>query len=355
MDWLLSQTSLPNLHPALVHFPIALLATAVLVETLGLFARSRDWREGASTFLYALSLISAYVALRAGETAADSLGDVGAKVQPLIAEHSDWAHWTLWAILVVATGRIALAWWDRERKRVWLRGITLVLGLVALGLVVRTADLGGTLVYRHGLGMARLEESSTQASTTEPAAKVEPDESTPSIDELEDGTIRWTPEGSDAAETLTVLVGSPELTAVNGVLEIAVSGRTMLALPGTFGDVQVSAELDVAELEGTVGLFHHASDANSMSLFELEPAGEALLLEIRDGNTKEISRENVDLGSGQQRLLVSAAGRHLKGLLGEATVVHGHEAPGPDGRVGLLLDGSGTVRLRGLEAVPLSS
>ncbi|RMF75687.1 MAG: hypothetical protein D6738_03245 [Acidobacteria bacterium] len=48
---------------------------------------------------------------------------------------------------------------------------------------------------------------------------------------------------------------------------------------------------------------------------------------------------------GSVRLRVSAAGRHLKGFVDDALVVHGHRPAGAPGLVGLLVDGRGRVVL----------
>lgn len=81
MNDLLSLTSLPNWHPAFVHFPIALLPAALLFEAIGLFSRAERWPVQAATMLYSLAAVSAAVALKTGEAAAYGLADVPAKVQ----------------------------------------------------------------------------------------------------------------------------------------------------------------------------------------------------------------------------------------------------------------------------------
>ena len=87
-DWL----SLPNLHPAVVHFPIALLPMAVLVDLAAVVRRrlgkgeiGLDWLARSASLLYVLAAVSALGVLRTGEQAADSFVDLPAAMQPRIA------------------------------------------------------------------------------------------------------------------------------------------------------------------------------------------------------------------------------------------------------------------------------
>jgi hypothetical protein len=55
-----------------------------------------------------------------------------------------------------------------------------------------------------------------------------------------------------------------------------------------------------------------------------------------------------ELLAGVFTLAVSAAGRHLKGLIDGKTVAHGKVAPAAEGSCGLLVDGRGIVRVHSL-------
>lgn len=59
-DWLSTWTSLPNLHPALVHFPIALAPVAVLFDVASAVRfRTRSWLDQAATSLWVLAAVGA--------------------------------------------------------------------------------------------------------------------------------------------------------------------------------------------------------------------------------------------------------------------------------------------------------
>lgn len=166
IDAILQATELPNLHPAVVHFPIALLPLAAGFDAvvLALRLRGRTGPEGTTLALYALAAVSAWLALWAGEAAEESLSGLPAAVEAAVEAHEAWASRFVYAVTAVALGRLAAAWWDRRgpavgaggeggRTALLVRGAVLAAALVAIGLLVEAADRGGGLVYRAGVGV----------------------------------------------------------------------------------------------------------------------------------------------------------------------------------------------------------
>ena len=154
-ETILNSTALPNLHPALVHFPIALLPVAILFDLVVLWRR-QPMLDRVAAALYALAALSAWAAVWAGEEAAESLSGLPEALRSAVEEHSDWAHWFLYAAAVVALARLALAWRDRRRERIGSLPVRLVAVLAALGvcvLMAGAADRGGALVYRSGVSV----------------------------------------------------------------------------------------------------------------------------------------------------------------------------------------------------------
>lgn len=380
-DLVTTYTSLPNLHPALVHFPIALLPVAVGFDLAALFGRRR-WLDKAAAVLYAVTALTAWATLWAGEEAADSLVGVPPQVQSHIGTHSDWGHWSLYALAALALLRLLVTWRDRGGERLSLlpaRWLLAVAGLAAIGLVFRTADLGGGLVYEHAVAVGKAEAEAgagtghrelqaadrrtDESAAGEVAAGEDEAPAASRLVEAPDGTLTWTPLPGDAAalgEVLRPAEGSAGTVSVaDGVaagegLALAVDGRSLLVLPGSFGSVQVDAEIDLGDFEGTVGVAHHVRGAGDAGLFTVETGGgSALLLQLAGGRRNELDEATAELPGEPFTLSVSAAGRHLKGLLDGRTVTHGHTSPGPDGAAGLLVDGRGTLRVRSLKVTPI--
>ena len=155
LETILNSSALPNLHPAVVHFPIALLPVAILFDLVALWRR-HPLLDRVAAALYALAALSAWAAVWAGEEASESLSGLPEALRSAVEEHSDWAHWFLYAAAVVALVRLGLAWLDRRSGRIGWLPARLVAVLAAVGvclLMVEAADRGGALVYRSGVSV----------------------------------------------------------------------------------------------------------------------------------------------------------------------------------------------------------
>ena len=384
LDQILSMTALPNLHPALVHFPIALLPMALLFEVLGLTLRRQDWFERAAVSLYVAAALGALVARWAGVRASDGLVDVPAEVQLHIARHSDWAHYSLWTIGGLALLRLLLYFRDPKRANIYARAGLLLVGLGAMGLIGFTADLGGGLVYQHAVAVGLTSHGHSEASTEPPrggpsrdvdvdqnalsagARESSRDSGTVAGLERSGNVLRWEPAPEDAEALGTILVPAhgSSLEAVSWLsptegalgLGLEVSGRTLLILAGTMaGDVEVEATLVFESFTGTLSVAHHLGEGGDGGFLTVTTESRTSLSDIRHGRFNSLSDDAFDLPTGPFTVAVSAAGRHLRGLVDGSTVTHAHLAPLPEGPVGLLLDGLGSLRILSIEVTLLES
>ena len=133
-----------DLHPALVHFPIALGLIGAVMEVIHFLIR----RNGVKWFgpiLLTLALAGSGAAYFTGQSVKDKAENQGAPHE-LVEKHEQTCVWALGA-LGLAT---LLSWAVRPTGRgMWLSSL---IALAAAGLTLYTAYLGAELVYVHGAG-----------------------------------------------------------------------------------------------------------------------------------------------------------------------------------------------------------
>lgn len=325
----------PNVHPLVIHFPIALLFVAALVDAVALVVRQRhEWVRTSAVGLYALGALGTAVAFLTGRDASDEV-DLPAQAITTLNAHADWALYLVWFASLYAVVRVAALRYDRQNRLAVHLPLALV-GLVGLFLVQQTAERGGQMVYQYGVavaaasGDAHAEMDGMGGATTGPA----------------------TPDTSVAAR-LDVLSGAP---AQGSAFSVAPGQPTLALLPGTLGDLEARAALDLSGFTGTASLVHHVQDARTYDFLALDkPASGAVTL--RQGRVENGAETTLDSGTasldGPAELKAYAVGTHFRGYLGGEQLTHPHADAAPPGRVGLRLDGQGTVRVLALSAAPV--
>jgi uncharacterized membrane protein len=143
------------LHPAVVHFPIALALVALLFEAALRHPRGRAL-EPAAVILIVLAALGAVATVVTGNLAHDAAA-VPSAARGLIERHEDLGTIAMWALVVLASARLVLARLGRHRgAAAWLY---LVLLAGAAGAVGYNGHLGGQVVFRHGVGTDPIQRS----------------------------------------------------------------------------------------------------------------------------------------------------------------------------------------------------
>ncbi len=159
----------PRLHAAVNDLPAALLLVSVLFDLLGVIRKREDFRTvGFWTLM--VGVVGTGAAVVAGLKAEGSV------------EHSDEAHaimeqhQTMGLILLGIFGALALWRLFRRAQRPAEQTAALVVGLIGLVVLVRTAQLGGSLMFEHALGIpsARLHTVEAQRESEEHEHGAEP-------------------------------------------------------------------------------------------------------------------------------------------------------------------------------------
>lgn len=144
---------IPNLHPMIVHFPIALTLIAFLLSMAAYVRRSHPVSEqlaAAGHFTLWLAAFGAATAVVFGWLAYNSVNHDDAGHAAMLL-HRAWA-------VPTAIGLILLASWDAWKHRInELMSVPALILLFALSeSVAVTGWLGGEVVYRHGIGVLSL-------------------------------------------------------------------------------------------------------------------------------------------------------------------------------------------------------
>ncbi len=138
-----------DIHPQVVHFAVALIPFAALLDLYALWRGGRAWHHFAYV-TFVVGVAAALGAVVSGNAAAAEHWD-REDVQLVLSTHEDWATATLLCGLALALGRLPLHLRkeaDGKRMLPWVLG-----ALAGATLIAVTAHYGGVLVYEHAVGL----------------------------------------------------------------------------------------------------------------------------------------------------------------------------------------------------------
>lgn len=357
----------PNVHPILVHFPIALLVIAVLFDGAALFLRKRPGVRTAAVALFTLGATAALAAFFTGRAAADEIL-LPAAAQTTLTDHADWALLTVWFFGLYALARLALLRFDHKGRRWaqgWAQGLVFLIGAGGLFLLAQTGDRGAKMVFQYGVGVqaAPQDDLVRHDHDTDHAQEMENDHDAAPHDHVmadsmvarptvaENGSWQWAP-GPGARQVLEedfqFLEGSLEdlkVTEHDSLVALDLQrGTVLFVMDIALESIQADLMLNLEQFDGSVRLVHHVQDAQTYDFLALEDGM------IRQGRMSQgevdVFEEKTQALSGFLAMRAVSDGRHFRGYMGEEMRVHGHGSPPESGTVGLRLEGMGTVRLK---------
>ena len=144
----------PNLHPLVVHFPIALLFTAVGLDVVGWALGCNRSLRFVATALFVLGTVAIAAAYFTGRAAAETVWLPG-MAHAAVKQHWDWAFRTVWFFTILTAVRLVLLWRVGADPRPGLIALLTLVGFLGAVLLGETGDRGGRLVYQHGVGITR--------------------------------------------------------------------------------------------------------------------------------------------------------------------------------------------------------
>lgn len=335
----------PSIHPMLVHFPIVLFAVALLFDLLSLVLRSDERFRLSATLLYGLGAISAVAVFFTGRAAGDAVmldGDASVA----LTDHADWALRTVWYLGAFSAVRIAVTF---AKTGTWTKvayWVLLVAGAVAMGLVQQTAERGAKLVFQYGVGVQR------DAPRSE-TSMVEGTGIDSALQEQVDGGWLWIPTELAPEWALTTLAGDPPgLGAAAGTYVFSDEQPGIFLAPWISQNVQMDAEVDISDFDGTVELIHHVQDAGTFEFFGVE-TGEVKQGFNGSGQLTVLDQSGMSRPDGVLVMRAVTDLTHRRGYVAGELVTHGHADAPLKGKAGLRIAGSGTIRVLRLGVTPL--
>ncbi len=140
---------LGDIHPNVVHFPVALLTTYSLLEIIGIFFK-KEFISKSALLILCLGVVTAFFAVLTGNQAFANFLFWTGESKALLNEHQTYATYLLWLSVLVCGFRIFAV----LKKR--FSGITkylfILFALMILFLVYQTGIHGGDLVKKYGIG-----------------------------------------------------------------------------------------------------------------------------------------------------------------------------------------------------------
>ena len=150
-------SGMANIHPLLVHFPIAFLSAFFVVDLVGTLARKPHWRSVASWFLY-FGTVAAVFTVTAGFIAAATVPH-GHNVHAIMTYHK------YFGVTVLSLALLLSVWRAKSGGVMGFGANTFFLMLSALLCVFMAlgADLGGLMVYKYGVAVEAVKIPDSEA------------------------------------------------------------------------------------------------------------------------------------------------------------------------------------------------
>jgi uncharacterized membrane protein len=142
------------LHPAVVHFPVALLTLGAAVALLAVFVR-RWHLPLVAALLLSSGAVGAIAATVTGEAEEEKVEHAIPSAEPLLERHARWGELT--RNLGIGAAALAIFAAALAGQPFFGRAFSILTALAAFGAaycVVEAGHFGGELVYRHGAGVA---------------------------------------------------------------------------------------------------------------------------------------------------------------------------------------------------------
>ncbi len=140
---------LADIHPKVVHFPVALLTTYAFLEIIGVVFK-REFLSKSALLIFCLGVVTAFFAVLTGNQAFAHFTFWSDESKALLDKHQTYATYLLWFSVLVCALRIYFV--IKKKFISFTQYLFILFAIVILFLVYETGTHGGDLVKKYGVG-----------------------------------------------------------------------------------------------------------------------------------------------------------------------------------------------------------
>ena len=140
---------LAEIHPRVVHFPIALFTTYSILEIIGI-AVNKEFISKSALLVLCIGVVTAFFAVLTGNQAAAVFKFWTNDSTSLLSEHQTYATYLLWITVLVCGLRIFVV--VKKKFIGFTKYLFILFALLIIFLVYQTGQHGGDLVKKYGIG-----------------------------------------------------------------------------------------------------------------------------------------------------------------------------------------------------------
>lgn len=344
---------MPNIHPFIVHFPIAILIIAVLSDLTALLLKKHSWLAKTSNLLYTIGTAFAVIAFISGRIAVDNVF-IPADANTAVNAHSDWALRTTVYFTIFLIIRLGIVFKISRLKNSFKIPLFLA-GAVGMFLLFETAEHGGKLVYEQGIGIKAVTNLTKEIDEFKIKLPVDP-----GIVETEEGSWFWQPvagaekilkekfiwiEGSVEDVQPSVIVDSEH----GQVLLLHLKNNSVLLVAGSsVENIQADLIINISEFKGSFKMIHHFQDKDNYDFVTLEN-GVMKLGRKESGNENILDQNPFNDSQAWLNVGVFGGGGHFRGIQDGINITHGHIKDLPPGKFGYHINGEGTIKIKNMK------
>jgi len=140
---------LADIHPKVVHFPVALLTTYAFLEIISIVS-NKEFLSKSALLILCLGVMTAFFAVLTGNQAFVDFKFWTEESKALLSEHQTYATYLLWFSLLVCGLRIFAV--VKKKFIGFTKYLFILFALVIMFIVYQTGIHGGDLVKKYGVG-----------------------------------------------------------------------------------------------------------------------------------------------------------------------------------------------------------